>query len=263
MTCLVTVSAASATAQTPRDFTRVYGVSDRDLPTPTHSVKTQTDSSALQEIAGFVKAAGIIGWQGMTADGTITYVDDPVSYPAHLTVLGSDCYRLDVTKADGTQSIVMNKERGIFISTKGKTSSISSDVSMLGLLAFPKLLSPDYPSAASILSDQGSATIAGSSLRRITLDDPAPYLTGTPWKTEDLYLDPQSGRLIESAAYVHLSSADASMYMLETSYSDYKPEGTGSLPHTFAQSVNGINLWTLQLKSVSLTTLPNASVFEF
>ncbi len=125
----------------------MYGTGDRDLPTPKHLTKPATDASALQKVLAFVKASGVTGWKGFTADGTITFTGDPASYTAHVAALGSDRYRLDVEKPDGKESTIFNGGAGLFISAKGALSSISSDLAALGLFALPRLLSADYPRA--------------------------------------------------------------------------------------------------------------------
>ncbi len=260
---LLASAATLAIAQTPHHFTRVYGTSDRDIPTPAHTTKALTDAVALQKIVDFVKMSGVASWKGLTADGTITYAGDPAAYPAHIAVLGIGHYRLDATRAEGKQSTVFNGSQGVFLSAKGTPSSVSSDISTLGLLAFPRLLSPEYPTPKSILTDQGAATIGGKPLNRITLDDPALDSNAMPWKTEDLYFDPATGRLVESVALVHLSTSDAALYMLETSYGDYRTVNGVTLPYTYTQSLNGQLSWTLSLTTLDSQVTPSPSVFAY
>ena len=259
---LLVGTAASATAQTPRNFTRIYGPSDRDIPTPAHTAKTSSDAAALEKLIEFVKASGVTGWKGMTADGTITYDGDETSYPAHLIVLGSGQYRLDVDKQGGKASTVLNGTNGIFLSAQGRTFAIPAGMSSLGLLAFPRLLSPDYPTAKSILTDQGTVEIGGKPLNQITLDDPAAS-PRIPWITEDLYFDPTTDRLVESAALVRLSTADAAFSVLETGYGDYRTVNGITLPYTYTQSINGQISWTLKLTTLDTQAVPAPAAFAY
>ena len=106
-------------------------------------------------------------------------------------------------------------------------------------------------------------TIGGTTLHRVTLDDGATDNTGNPWKTVDLYFEPKSGQLIESVAMVHLSTANAGRYTLETTYGDYRTAGLLTLPHTYTQSLNGQPQWTLTLDNIDTSTVPDASLFNF
>ena len=265
LTCffaLALLLAASATAQTRFDFTRIYGPSDRDIPTPAHTGKTASDAAAIEKIIGFVKASGVTDWKGMTADGTITYAGDEASYPAHLIVLGSGQYRLDVDGAGGKASTVLNGPHGISISPQRKAAAVPAATSSLGLLAFPRLLSPDYPTAKSILTDRGTVEIGGKPLNRIALDEPAAS-PQAPWTTEDLYFDPATGQLVESAALVRLSTSEAALSMLETGYGNYRTVNGVTLPYTCTQSINGQLSWTLTLKTLDAQTVPAPTAFAY
>jgi hypothetical protein len=242
---------------------RVYGPNDSDVPTPIHSLKTASDPGALQSVIDFVRMAGVSNWTGLSATGTITFAGSPDESQAKLNILGSTQYRLDVERALGQESTVFRGARGEFVSAAGTRTSISSDIAILGLVAFPRLLSPDYPRPTSNLSDQGDVSIGGRTLHRITLDDPATDATGNSWKTVDLYFDPNTKQLVESVAFVHLSTADAALYTLETTYSDYRSVGGATLPYLYTQSLNGNLQWTLQLNTIDLSTTPVASLFSF
>jgi hypothetical protein len=242
---------------------RVYGVSDTDVPTPIHSIKASSDTGAIQAVISFFSSAGISNWRGMSADGTITFGDDPQTFPAHLSVLGGDKCRLDVGRPNGFDSTILNGARAVFQAADGTHASISSDLSALGLFAFQRLLAAGYPTSSTLLSDQGSTSINGILLHRITLDDPSTDGTGLPWKTTDLYFAPATGRIVKSTAFVHLSPRDSALYMIATTYDDYREVGGGTLPYTYTQSLNGNLRWTLQLSSISLSTIPDTSLFQF
>ena len=258
----VVTSLGSAAAQMPQRFSRVYGTSDLDVPTPVHSTKTASDSTAIQQIIDFVKLSGVSGWKGLTAEGTIKYANGS-EYPAHVAVLGMDRYRLDVDRAEGKQSTVITGTTGVFLPASGKSVAVSSDINALGLLAFPRLLSSQYPNAKSIWTDQGSTTVGGKVLYRITLDDPATDATGNPWKTEELFFDPGTGRLVMSTAVVHLNSSDPALYMLETSYDDYRTVNGITLPYSYTQSLNGQTSWTLSLTTIDLQAIPTPALFNY
>ncbi len=259
---LLTVVTTIAVAQIDPASSRIYGPTDRDIPTPQHSIKTISDISALQQFVDFVRVSRVSGWKGLTAKGTITFSADIQSYPAHLYLRDSTASRLDVDKSEGIASTVFAGSTGAF---KGPNSRlhVSSDLSQLGLVVFPRLLSPDYPTKNSILADHGVVRVGNISLHRISLDDPAIDATGDAWKTIDLYFDPTTNYLVESVSFVHLSSSDAARYMVETSYEDYRDDNSINLPHRIVQSLNGNIEWTLQLDQLDLTAVPAGSIFSF
>jgi hypothetical protein len=244
---------------------RVYGENDQDIPTPQHSTKAASDASAVQALVNFLQATGLTGWSGMTASGTMVIAGQTASYSAKLSILGGTQYRLDVVRDAGTESTIFNGPSGLFLAADGQRSSVSSDIATTGLVAFPRVLAAGYPTPASIVTDKGSVTISGVAEHRITLDDPSTDSSGNPWKTIDLYFDPSTNYLLESVAPVHLSTADAAIYMLETTYSNYQSVGSGNavLPFTISQFLNGQLQWTLTLTQASTSTLPAASIFNF
>ena len=259
---LLTVVTTIAAAQIDPSSFRIYGATDRDIPTPQHSTKTISDASALQQFIDFVRVSRVSGWRGMTAKGTITYSDDVQSYPAHLYLRDNAASRLDVEKLEGIESMVFAGNTGGFKKPKSRFLA-SSDLSQLGLVAFPRILSPDHPAKNSVLTDHGIVRVENVFLHRISLDDPATDATGDPWKTIDLYFDPTTNYLVESVSFVHLSSSDAARYMVETSYEDYRDENSITLPHRIVQSLNGNTEWTLQLNQLDLTAIPASSTFSF
>lgn|GEM_PF-2794846 len=261
--CMLLTVATASVAQFSPSSTRIYGTSDRDIPTPLHSTKTSSDAGALQQFVEFVQASGVSGWKGMTAGGTITLGGQTQSLPAHLYLRDSTASRLDIEKSGGMDSMIFSGDAGVSKTLSQKRISVSSDLARLGFVAFPRLLSADYPSSTSILTDGGTVNISGASLHRITLDDPATDTTGNIWKTVDLYFDPATNHLVQGVSFVHLSPSDAALYMVETSYDDYRTEGQITLPHRITQSLNGNIAWTLQLEQLDLTSVPPVSTFSF
>ena len=260
---LLVSAALSASAQSSPSSFRIYGAADHDTPTPTHSTKTGSDPGALQQFVEFVKASGVAGWKGMTAQGTISYSGGTQSFPARLYLRDSTATRLDVDRSDGTDSIILSGNLGVFRGSDKKRFPFSSDFAQLGIATFSRILSPDYPTINSILTDRGIVAIGGASLHRISLDDPATDVTGSAWKTIDLYFDPTTNYLSKSTSFLRLSSADAALYMVSISYEDYRKDGIAILPHRIVYSLNGNVNWTLQLDTIDLSSIPALSSFSF
>lgn len=185
------------------------------------------------------------------------------SFPAHLYLRDSTVSRLDIEKPDGMDSMIFSGDAGVSKTASQKRLSVSSDLTRLGIVAFPRVLSADYPASNSVLTDGGMVRIGSTSLHRIILDDPATDVTGNTWKTVDLYFEPATNHLVESVSFVHLSPSDAALYMVETSYEDYRTDGPVTLPHRITQSLNGNIAWTLQLDKLDLTSIPAVFLFSF
>jgi hypothetical protein len=213
----------------------------------------------------FIQATKLTGWNGMTASGSIVFSCNSATYPSTVSVLGGTMYRLDVVRTSGTESTIFVGANGLFLSVDGKRSFLSSDLGTAGLVAFPRVLAAGYPAASPVVTDRGSAVINGTTLRHITLDDRSLDGTGSPWKTTDLYLDSSTGYLMQSVSPVHLSTADRTVYMLETTYANYQPAGgtKAMLPFTISQSLNGQLQWTLSLSQANIATPPSPTTFHY
>jgi len=259
---LVSAAISSSAQFNPSNF-RIYGTADRDIPTPTHSAKVGSDPSALQQFIEFMKASGVSGWKGMTAQGMISYEGGAQSLPARLYLRDSTATRLDVDRPGGTDSMILRENLGVFKSSDQKRISFSSDFAQFGIAIFSRLLSPDYPTGNSVLTDRGIVTIGGASLRRISLDDPATDVTGSAWKSIDLYFDPATNYLSKSTSFIRLSSADAAFYMVSVTYEDYRKDGNTTLPHRIVHSLNGNIDWTYQIDTIDLSSIPDLSSFSF
>ena len=248
-------------AQVPSQFTRIHGPDDLDIPTPVHTNKTVSDGAALQSVLNFVTVSGVTGFLGLTAHGTISFAGDTNTYPATLSILGSDRYRLDVTRSSGIESTIYNGTSAVLISDTGKRTNLSSDLAVAGLVSIPRLLSPNYPKLTSLVTDGSLVSIGNSHLHKITLEDPATDVLGSTWKVTDLYFDPATNTLVRSVSAVHLTTRDPATYVSALLYEDYRNANHTLLPFRFTQTLNGDLLWKLQLSDINLFALPDSSLF--
>lgn len=251
-------------AQSPSDLTRIYSESDSQLPLPVHPTRNGQDASAIQQLAGFMKATNLSGWTGLIATGTITIAGDPVPYPAHFSVAGGNSYRLDVEKPDGTDSTIVNGTQGVFVAPQRQSRAMSSDTAFGGLLALPRVLASGYPFATSSVLDEGLVSNGDVSLHRITFDDAASLSDScSPWKTVDLYFNPATNLLVSTAINGRMNSDDRACYLLLTTYGDYQTVAGASFPFSISQSLNGQPQWELKLTSVTLSAPSDTSIFNF
>lgn len=259
---LLCICSPLSLAQVGAGMSRVYGT-DTDVPTPTHSTNQQSDVGAIQTLIDFLKATGVTTWQGMVATGTMKLASDNTPHAAKLSVRGAGAYRLDVTRDSGTDSTILSGSIAEFIAASGKRSDVSTSVAATGIVSALRLFSSAYPQAGTILTDRGAVLIAGQTLHRITLDDPAPAGAAKSWRTVDLYFDRVTGRLAKSTAFTRLSSSDRAQYMIETDFSNYQTVNGITLPYTYAESINGQPSWTLSLETLDPQIVPPITVLNF
>lgn len=254
-------------ANAQSDLTRVYGAEDQTVPVPTLvGTLGQKDAAALQELIDYLKAVNIVKWQGMQASGTL--IDGSgQSERATLTVLNGDNFRLDVETPHGERSTRISGTYGKTLEADGKSYFLPATTAQAGLLAFPKLLVSTFPRASTSFIDRGQVAIAGQSLHRITLEEPAISNGSTPNLNEisvtDLYFDPTTHLLMKSASSVQLDSADREYYLIVLTYGDYGTVQGGLIPSRYSQSLNGQRQWTLQLNTPNLQPSVDSSYFHF
>lgn len=231
------------------------------------------DATALQQVQAYRQVVGADLWTGMRGQGAITpNAPDSSGKPtapqaATLWMNGGQEFRLDIQKPAGTNSLRMQAAYGATQHEDGQTQPMDLSNAVIGLFAFPRLLTNGFPSPNVSLIDQGKVTVGGVSLHRISMGIPwpnAPSASQTHAPTViDLYFDLGSNLLVKSAAFVADSSSDPSRYLQVISYGDYQVSGRLTLPYLYSEQLNGQLLWTLQLNSIQLQNSLADSVFTF
>jgi len=255
----------SARGQT--DFTRIQGNEDQSVPVPTFvGTLGQKDAGALQELVDYLKAVNILAWHGMQASGVMTDSHGNTDQ-ATLTIQGADDFRLDVQMSKGKRSTRISQGNGETLEVDGKRIAIPPATAAGGLLAFPQLLTSTFPSADTAFIDRGQVRISGRALHRITLEKLAfPYATKPDTynvNVTDLYFDPSTHLLLQSASAVQLDPADREKYLVVITYSDYQNVQGSLIPCRYSQSVNGQRQWSLELNLPSLQPSIEPSYFHF
>lgn len=256
---------ASAPGQT--GFTRIYGAEDQSVPMPNFvGALGQRDAGALQELASYRKAVNISVWHGMQASGMMTDSHGNKDH-ATLTIQGADDFRLDIQTPNGKRSTRISEGNGETLEANGKRIAISPAMAAGGLLAFPQLLASTSPSSHASLIDRGQVRIGGQTLHRITLEELAfPYATKPDTynvNVTDLYFDPSTHLLLQSASAVQLDPADREKYLIVITYGGYQNVQGSLIPCRYSQSLNGQRQWSLQLNPPSLQPSVDASYFHF
>ena len=258
-----------AIAQT--DFTRIYGPEDQSVPTPTFvGAIGQQDAASIQEIRSFQSVAAASSWAGMQATGNFT---DSLGNQdeATLTIAGSSNARLDVATPLGGQSTRISGPYGSIREINGSIHTLPPATALGGILAFPRLLSSNFPGPMAIVVDRGEVLVNGASLHRITIEAPAFPSSSTSLRFNsnhnpnitDFYFDPASHLLIKSASYAQLDTADPARYLIVITYGDYQTVGKALIPLNVFETVNGQRQWTLHLSSPSPLPAVDPSYFNF
>lgn len=272
----------STMARAQSSFTRVYGSTDRDVPLPAAAAPLgRYDSAALSEIVEHLKVVGTGPWTDLQGTGQITYPaggsGDSEVDSAVLSVLGARNFRLDVTTPKGIRSTRIAWHAGAILDTDGTKAFLPEATAAFGLVEFPRVRAEDLSGGNASVIDDGFVTVNGQALHRISLVYPfipvsarinpasqaLPALKPATDLAVDLYFDPTSHLLIESAELIKLAGAGNQQFLRCTSYGDYRQVGGSLIPYRYIQSLNGETLWVLQLNEARLGVGLTASSFHF
>lgn len=227
------------------------------------------DPSALEEIRAYRSAINLGSWVDMQGTGSmIPNTSDSSAEPATLWIRDQYGYRLDVQKPKGTSSLRMDGTYGALQHQDGHVRAMDARDAVAGLLAFPMLMDPNFPAASAMLIDQGTVTVDGAALHRITVERPwpGPPLNGNvrPLTTAtDFYFNPQTHLLVKSAnAVVGLNPSSEQLLQVIT-YGDYQAVNGMQVPAEYRETLNGQVLWTLQLNQIHLNQGLTESNFHF
>lgn len=255
-------------------LTQIIGNADQGIVLPQSApFSERQDSAALAEIHAYRNAINLGSWADMQGAGelTSTAIDSTggsAPESATLWIRNHHGYRLDVQKPKGMSSLRMDGAYGTIQHADGQMKSIDSRDAVAGLLAFPALMESGFPTPSVMLIDQGTATVDGTALHRITVERPWPGgpvdSQGSPLTTiTDLYFNPQTHLLMKSANGV-LGSKTGSVRLLRViTYGDYQAENGMLIPASYRETLNGQILWTLQLTQVQLNQGLSEAEFHF
>lgn len=267
-TILFTCLLGSVTpAQGQRDFTRIYGAQDQEIPTPAFTgTLGQKDAAALQELIDYVKAVNITTWKGLQASGILTDAFGNASH-ASLAIQNGDHFRLDVETPKGQRSTRISGSYGKTLEANGKSFFMPPETARTGLFAFPQLLDSTFPRPNTSFIDRGQIQIGGELLHRITVEEPVfsdeAVIDHSSISVTDLYFDSSTHLLLKSASSVQLESQDRERYLTVITYGDYQKVQDSLILFQFSQTLNGQSQWTLQLNQPNLQPSVDTSYFQF
>ena len=248
-----------------------HGDTDRGVLLPQVASATgQQDSAALQAVRAYQSAVGLVAWNDMQGFGSMVSTtgnsDAARNVVLYLGKHGKT--RLDTQMPQGERSVRMLGAYGVIQRENGSTEAIDSRNALDGLVAYPLLDDPNFPDASLTLIDQGNVTVDGVSLHRVSVASPWPGTGGSPngnppMSVVDFYFNPTTHLLIKSASSI-LNNPRASEPNLQViSYADYQPVDGMLIPFQCSETLNGQQMWTLQLNQVKLNNGFSDSDFHF
>ena len=256
--------------------------SDASLPKPTSSGHPAgyADPAAMQELQMYEKATGGSNWTGMKATGTMTETGATGPESTRLFMLPGNRMRLEVDTPTGEDRTVIKGNHGFihyahddqgYHDTDHGAHSGPRDVPLSPRTAAAGLIPFDLPfaalasPAAYAVTDQGSISVDGSPAHRITIElaltTPGLLPGESKQMVVDCYFDPQTHLLRKTATEITLLAFGQQRLLRVTSYGSYQASGQMTVPFSYAETIDGRSLWTLQLTTADTATHPNPEIF--
>ena len=130
----------------------------------------QQNGAALNEIKEHLSVVGSASWLGIQGTGKIVYgARDSTAYPATLSILGKNKFRLDAQTSKGEMSLRIHGPVGKMNGTGAPEETISPDAATAGIFPFEAVLSGTLDCCV----DHGLTTVGSIQLHRITVEIPA------------------------------------------------------------------------------------------
>ena len=273
---------ASCSARAQQTNTDAPAWSDTNLPKPTSTGHPlgYADPAAMQELLAYEKVTGGTTWTGMKATGAMTQTGATASEAARLFMLPGNRMRLEVDTPAGEDRTVIKGSHGFihyahddrgYHDTDHGAHSGARDVPLSPRTAAAGLIPFDLPFAVlkslSIyaVTDQGSVTVDGSPAHRITIERtltvPGPLPTESKQMVVDCYFDPQTNLLRKTATEITLEAFGQQRLLRVTTYTSYQPSGQMTIPFSYAETIDGRQMWSLQLATADTANLPTPEIF--
>ena len=231
------------------------------------------DAGALDVLTAYRHAAGTDTWTGIEATGKIVPeeihgVGANASQDASLWILGHQGSRLDIQTPRGVISIRIDGTSGGMQRPNGRITPIDAADAVTGLVAFPELQDSTFPASSISLIDQGTVYVDRVGLHRITMEVPWTHTTSSGMQRSgisitDLYFDPKTHMLVKSANILQGTDTKLALYMKVVTYGDYRARDNTHIPYLISESLNGRQVWMLQIDHVKFIRRIDGELFHF
>lgn len=227
----------------------------------------RVDADALKEVTVHLAATGAAPWKGMQGTGVIVYAQEKTSYPATLSMLGTDRFRLDAQTSKGETSIRINGLVGKIGGPGGTPFTMPPDTAAAGIFPFQMVRAAHFPGKRTTLVDHEPVTANGTQLHRISVERPTigsnPATKSAQTIAIDFYFDPLTNLLVKSASFQAAADGHSASFLRVVTYSDYRRVGTSMIPFHYSESMDGELYWTLRLTDVQLNPTFDTTYFQF
>ncbi len=231
------------------------------------SIVTSSDPQALAALAQALQAAGgaqaLGAIQDFTATGQITYswAGNPDQGTVTLRGRGLDQFRLDASLPEGTRSWAVSHGVGNLKETDGTETKISGHNALaLGSLTFPYLpLVAASLNSTTTVSTVGTVPVNGANAVQIRVQrhyassyDPNGLIAQLT--TRDFFIDPTTSLIVKTEQMTHPQETFTVSLPEDISFSNYRAVNGVMVPFTITDTVNGQQIWTIQLSAIQFNT---------
>lgn len=211
--------------------------------------------------AGGPQALGVI--QDFTATGQITYSWPGSSNQGTVTLRGRglDQFRLDAVLPEGTRSWAVSHGMGNLKAADGTETKIPGHNAIaLGSLTFPYLpLMAASLDSTTTVSTVGPTSVNGANALQIRVQrhytsSSDPNGTLAQLTTRDFFIDPNTFLILKCELMTHPVQTFTVSLPEDISFSNYQRVSGVEVPFTITESINGQQIWTIQLSSIQFNT---------
>jgi hypothetical protein len=227
--------------------------------------------AVLSSVLGAAGGSALGSLQDFTASGAITYfwAGQQVAGTVTLRGKGLDEFRMDAVLPDGTRSWAVNHGVGNLMAEGGTETTIPGhNAANLGSLSFPFLwLAGATANSQTTISSEGAATVNGIQAIVIRVQrhyaasyDPSGLIAQLT--TRDFFIDPTTLLILKMEIMTHPAKTFSVSLPEDLYFSNYQHVSGVLVPFSIEDTVNGQEIWSVQLSSIGFNSGLSDSVFS-
>lgn len=226
-----------------------------------------SDAQAVAVLGNAMNAVGglsiLAGLEDFTASGNITYfwAGQQVQGTVTLRGKGLDEFRMDADLPSGTRSWAVDHGIGMLSDTDGTVTPIPGHNAVnLGALTFPYLwLAGAAGNPQTTVSTLGTTQVNGTSAIEIRVQrhyatsyDPTGAIAQLT--TRDFFVDPTTFLILKTEIMTHPAKTFSLSLPEDLYFSNYQRVSGVLVPFSIEETINGQEIWTVQISSVQFNS---------